>query len=169
VVRPGLVYGRGAANSDLMSLIDRARKEGRAASLGKRWHNSELRARRGSGRVYSACSRNSRPHGAILHGVADDVTQRDLARAINRMIGTDEHTDSLLACCSMLGASTPTQVREHRKLVHPRPPSRSIGYQPVAEANACPRTRPPQSSLDWSPQRADVGDDIAFSRSYANM
>jgi hypothetical protein len=47
------------------------------------------------------------PHGAILHGVADDVTQRDLARAINRMIGTDEHTDSL-SLLQMLGIAAET-------------------------------------------------------------
>lgn len=34
------------------------------------------------------------PKGAVLHGVADELTQRDLAAAISRMIGARDRTES---------------------------------------------------------------------------
>jgi hypothetical protein len=70
------------------------------------------------------------PHGAILHGAADDVTQRDLAPAINRMIGTDERTGQSLAVADSWHRRQ--HSRRHRRLVHPTGHC-CLRYQPVAE------------------------------------
>ena len=47
------------------------------------------------------------PHRAILHGVTDDVTQRELATAINQMIGAGEQTECL-SLERMLGITADT-------------------------------------------------------------
>jgi nucleoside-diphosphate-sugar epimerase len=102
------------------------------------------------------------PHGAILHGVADDVTLRDLARAINRMIGTDEHTDSL-SLLQMLGIDADT-VRNIDGSFTP-PPSAASGIS--LSLNKRLSSVSTRRLLDWSPKRTDIWDDIAFG-SYAN-
>ena len=102
------------------------------------------------------------PHGAILHGVAADVTQRDLGRAINRMIGTDERTDSL-SLLQMLGIDADTVGNIGGSFTPP--PSAASGISlSLNKRLSSDKTR---KLLDWSPKRTDVGDDIAFG-SYAH-
>ncbi|HXO54588.1 MAG TPA: NAD-dependent epimerase/dehydratase family protein, partial [Mycobacterium sp.] len=160
VVRPGLVYGRGG-NSDLRSLIDRARKEGHAGHWGSGGTTQSYVHVEDLAELFCLAAELA-PHGAILHGVADDVTLRDLARAINRMIGTDEHTDSL-SLLQMLGIDADTVANIGGSFTPP--PSAASGISlSLNKRLSSDKTR---RLLDWSPKRTDVGDDIAFG-SYAH-
>jgi nucleoside-diphosphate-sugar epimerase len=160
VVRPGLVYGRGG-NSDLRSLIDRARKQGRAGHWGSGGTTQSYVHVEDLAELFCLAAELA-PHGAILHGVADDVTQRDLARAINRMIGTDEHTDSL-SLLQMLGIDADTAGNIGGSFTPP--PSAASGISlSLNKRLSSDKTR---KLLGWSPKRTDVCDDIAVG-SYAN-
>jgi nucleoside-diphosphate-sugar epimerase len=75
VLRPGLVYGRGG-NSDLRSLIDRARKEGRTGHWGSGGTTQSYVHVDDLAELFCRAAELA-PHGAILHGVAADVTQRE--------------------------------------------------------------------------------------------
>jgi hypothetical protein len=75
-------------NSDLRSLIDRARKQGRAGHWGSGGTTQSYVHVEDLAELFCLAAELA-PHGTILHGVTADVTQRELARAINRMIGTD--------------------------------------------------------------------------------
>ena len=128
VIRPGLVYGHGG-NSDLKSLIDRARKEGRAGSLGKRWHNSELRARRRSGRVVLPGSRTRAARG----DPARRYRRRHPARLGPRHQPDDRDRRAHRQPVAVGDAGHRRRhSREHQRLVHTAA-QRSIGHQPVAE------------------------------------
>jgi nucleoside-diphosphate-sugar epimerase len=93
VMRPGLVYGEGGSY-DLPQLIALARKTGAGPHLGAGEtlqgyvHIDDLADlfRRTVERA---------PRGAILHGVVDEVRQRDLAVAISRLIGAGGRTETL--------------------------------------------------------------------------
>jgi nucleoside-diphosphate-sugar epimerase len=160
VVRPGLVYGRGG-NSDLRSLIDRARKEGHAGHWGSGGTTQSYVHVEDVAELFCLAAELA-PHGAILHGVTADVTQRELAQAINRMIGTDEHTDSL-SLLQMLGIDAETAGTIDASFTPP--PSAASGISlSLNKRLSADKTR---KLLDWSPKRTDVGDDIAFG-SYAN-
>ncbi len=160
VVRPGLVYGRGG-NSDLRSLIDRARTEGRAGHWGSGGTTQSYVHVEDLAELFCLAAELA-PHGAILHGVTADVTQRDLAQAINRMIGTDEHTDSL-SLLQMLGIDADTVGSIDGSFTPP--PSAASGISlSLNKRLSSDKTR---KLLDWSPKRTDVGDDIAFG-SYPN-
>src|SRR5712671_957324 len=100
VVRPGLVYGHGG-NSDLRSLIDRARKEGRAGHLGSGGTTQSYVHIDDLAELYCLAI-ESAPRGATLHGVTADVSQLELAQAVNRMLGMGEETESL-SLLQMLG------------------------------------------------------------------
>ena len=102
------------------------------------------------------------PHRAILHGAADDVTQRDFARAINRMIGTDERTDSL-SLLQMLGIDADTVGNIDGSFTPPATAASGISLS-LNKRLSSDKTR---KLLDWSPKRADIQDDIAFG-SYVN-
>src|ERR1700722_16462060 len=93
VVRPGLVYGNGG-NSDLKSLIDRARVAGRAGHWGSGGTTQSYVHVEDLAELFCLAAEHV-PHRAILHGVTDDVTQRELATAINQMIGAGEQTECL--------------------------------------------------------------------------
>jgi nucleoside-diphosphate-sugar epimerase len=154
-----LVYGRGG-NSDLRSLIDRARKEGRAGHWGSGGTTQSYVHVDDLAELFGLAAELA-PHGAILHGVAADVTQRDLARAINRMIGTDEHTDSL-SLLQMLGIAAGAMGNIGPSFTPP--PSAASGISlSLNKRLSSDKTR---ELLNWSPKRNDVGDDIAFG-SYA--
>ena len=107
VVRPGLVYGRGG-NSDLTALIDRARAAGRAGHWGSGGTLQSYVHVEDLAELYCLAVDNA-PHGAILHGVVEDVSQRELAMAINRMIGVDERTEHL-SLEQMLGITTEMNI-----------------------------------------------------------
>jgi nucleoside-diphosphate-sugar epimerase len=160
VVRPGLVYGRGG-NSDLRSLIDRARKEGRAGHWGSGGTTQSYVHVDDLAELFCLAAELA-PHGAILHGVTDDVTQRDLARAINRMIGTDERTDNL-SLLQMLGIDVDTVGDIGASFTPPATAASGISLS-LNKRLSSEKTR---RLLDWSPKRTDIGDDIAFG-SYAN-
>jgi nucleoside-diphosphate-sugar epimerase len=160
VIRPGLVYGHGG-NSDLKSLIDRARKEGRAGHWGSGGTTQSYVHVDDLADLFCLAAELA-PHGAILHGVADDVTLRDLARAINRMIGTDEHTDSL-SLLQMLGITADTVGNIGGSFAPP--PSAPSGIS--LSLNKRLSSENTRRLLGWSPKRADIWDDLAFG-SYAN-
>src|SRR6476469_4696416 len=160
VVRPGLVYGRGG-NSDLRSLIDRARKEGRAGHWGSGGTTQSYVHVDDLAELFCLAAELA-PHGAILHGATADVTQRELAQAINRMIGTDGRTDSL-SLLEMLGIDAAT-VGFFLMMRRP-PPSAASGIS--LSLNKRLSSENTRKLLDWSPKRTDVGDDLAFG-SYAN-
>ena len=128
VVRPGLVYGRGG-NSDLRSLIDRARKEGRAGHWGSGGTTQSYVHVEDLAELFCLAAELA-PHGAILHGVTADVTQREL--------GPRHQPDdrNRRAHRQPLAVGDAWHRRrhsgEHRRLVHTAA-QRSIGYQPVAE------------------------------------
>jgi nucleoside-diphosphate-sugar epimerase len=160
VVRPGLVYGRGG-NSDLRSLIDRARKEGHAGHWGSGGTTQSYVHVEDLAELFCLAAELA-PHGAILHGVAADVAQRDLARAVNRMIGADEHTDSL-SLWQMLGIDADTGRDMGASVTPPDTAVSGISLS-LNKRLSSNKTR---KLLDWSPKRTDVVDDIAFG-SYAN-
>jgi nucleoside-diphosphate-sugar epimerase len=160
VIRPGLVYGRGG-NSDLRSLIDRARKEGRAGHWGSGGTTQSYVHVDDLAELFCRAAELA-PHGAILHGVAADVTQRDLARAINRMIGTDERTDSL-SLLQMLGIDPDTVADIGGSFTPPATAASGISLS-LNKRLSSAQTR---KLLDWSPKRTDICDDIAFG-SYAS-
>ena len=121
VVRPGLVYGRGG-NSDLTALIDRARAAGHAGHWGSGGTLQSYVHVEDLAELYCLAVDNA-PHGAILHGVVEDVSQRELAMAINRMIGVDERTEHL-SLEQMLGITTEMNIDARHTTAH-----RGIGHQ----------------------------------------
>lgn len=160
VIRPGLVYGRGG-NSDIRSLIDRARREGRAGHWGSGGTTQSYVHVEDVAELFCLAAELA-PHGAILHGVTADVTQRELAQAINRMIGTDDRTQSL-SLLEMLGIDA-AAVGNISDSFTP-PPSAASGISlSLNKRLSSDNTR---KLLGWSPKRTDIGDDIAYG-SYAN-
>jgi nucleoside-diphosphate-sugar epimerase len=91
-MRPGLVYGNGGSY-DIPHLINLARKNGVAPRLG-------------SGGTLDGCVHiielaellvlavERAPKDAVRHGVAGELSQRDLAAAVSRMIGAGDRTES---------------------------------------------------------------------------
>ena len=158
VVRPGLVYGRGG-NSDLTALIDRARAAGRAGHWGSGGTLQSYVHVEDLAELYCLAVDNA-PHGAILHGVVEDVSQRELAMAINRMIGVDERIEHL-SLEQMLGITTEMNIDSS----FTPPPTAGSGISlSVNKRLASDRTR---ELLDWTPTRTDILQDIAFG-SYAS-
>jgi nucleoside-diphosphate-sugar epimerase len=160
VVRPGLVYGRGG-NSDLRSLIDRARAAGHAGHWGSGGTTQSYVHVEDLAELFCLAAELA-PQRAILHGVTDDVTQRELATAINRMIGTDEHTASL-SLLQMLGIDADA-IGSIGGTFTP-PPSAASGIS--VSLNKRLSSDNTRKLLDWSPKRADICDDLAGG-SYAN-
>jgi nucleoside-diphosphate-sugar epimerase len=160
VVRPGLVYGRGG-NSDLMALIDRARAAGRAGHWGSGGTTQSYVHVEDLAELFCLAAEHA-PHQAILHGVAEDVTQRELATAINRMIGTGEQTDRL-SLEQMLGINADTVANIGGAFTPPATAASGISLS-LNKRLSSDKTR---KLLDWSPTRTDIWDDIAYG-SYAN-
>jgi hypothetical protein len=90
------------------------------------------------------------------------VTQRDLAGAINRMIGTDERTDSL-SLLQMLGIDPDTVGNIDGSFTPPATAASGISLS-LNKRLSSGKTR---KLLDWSPKRTDIGEDFAFG-TYAN-
>ncbi len=143
VIRPGLVYGNGGSY-DLPGLIKMARAQGVAPHLGSGAtlqgyvHVDELAD------LYCLAVEHA-PAGSVLHGVTDEVSQRELASAVSRMIGAGDRTASL-QFGEMFAAGGPIGV------------SLSLNKRMSSE-----KTR---RLLGWSPVRSDILHDIEFG-SYA--
>ena len=174
VVRPGLVYGRGG-NSDLTALIERARAAGRAGHWGSGGTLQSYVHVEDLAELYSLAVENA-PHGAILHGAVDDVSQHELALAINRMIGAGERTDRL-SLERMLGMnavarlaltltrSLPVDVM--RKIGNSFTPPPSAGSGISLSLNKRLSATATRELLGWSPTRTDILHDIELG-SYRN-
>jgi nucleoside-diphosphate-sugar epimerase len=167
VVRPGLVYGRGG-NPDLTSLIERARSAGRAGHWGSGGTLQSYVHVEDLAELYSLAVERA-PHGAILHGAVADVSQRELALAINRLIGADERTERL-SLEQMLGMNAVARVA--LTLTRPLPVGaiRAVGnsFTPPPSAGsgislslnkrlASARTR---QLLGWTPTHTDILRDL---------
>ena len=143
VIRPGLVYGNGGSY-DLPGLIRMARARGVAPHLGSGGtlqgyiHVDDL------AELYCLAVERA-PAGAVLHGVAGEVSQRELAAAVSRMIGAGDRTASL-------------QLEEMYAEGGPIGVSLSLNKRMSSE-----KTR---RLLGWSPNRTDILHDIEFG-SYA--
>lgn len=167
VIRPGLVYGHGGSY-DIPALIRRARERGRAGHLGSGGttqsyvHVDDLAA------LYCLAVEHA-PRGATLHGVTADVSQRELALAVSRMLGAGEETDSL-TLVEMLGmnagertALTLTKYLSEnlsRRLGNLFTPPPSVGFGislSLDKRLAAAKTR---RLLDWSPARRDILEDV---------
>lgn len=174
VVRPGLVYGRGG-NSDLTGLIARARAAGRAGHWGSGGTLQSYVHVEDLGELYSLAVEKA-PHRAILHGAVDDVSQLELAQAINRMIGAGERTERL-SLAQMLGMnavarlalpltkSLPVDVM--RKIGNSFPPPPSAGSGVSLSLNKRLSATATRQLLGWSPTRTDILHDIELG-SYKN-
>jgi nucleoside-diphosphate-sugar epimerase len=144
VIRPGLVYGN-SGSYDLPGLIRMARAQGVAPHLGSGAtlqgyvHVDELAD------LYCLAVERA-PSGAVLHGVAGEVSQRELAAAVSRMIGAGDRTASL-AFDEMFATGGPIGV------------SLSLNKRMSSEKT--------QRLLNWSPTRTDILHDIEFG-SYAS-
>jgi nucleoside-diphosphate-sugar epimerase len=160
VVRPGLVYGRGG-NSDLRWLIDRARASGRAGHWGSGGTTQSYVHVEDLAELFCQAVEFA-PHGAILHGVVDDVSQRELATAINRLIGASEQTECL-SLEQMLGIDTDTLGH----IGSPSTPPPTAGSGISLSLNKRLSAEKTRRLVNWSPERADIWNDIAFG-SYAN-
>ena len=143
VMRPGLVYGHGGSY-DLPKLIELARKQGVTPHLGTGGtlhgyvHIDDLAD------LFPLAVTKARK-GAVLHGVVDEVSQRDLAAAISRMIGAGDRTANL-TLPEMFGLLGPVGI------------SLSINKRLSADKT--------KRLTGWSPTRTDILHDLEFG-SYA--
>ncbi len=167
VIRPGLVYGHGGSY-DVPALIGRARERGRAGRLGSGGttqsyvHVDDLAA------LYCLAVERA-PKGATLHGVTADVTQRDLARAVSRMLGAGDRTDRL-NLVQMLGMNAGERLgltltrrlppNLSRKLGDVLSPPPSVGFGISLSLNKRLSSARTRGLLDWHPARADILEDI---------
>ncbi len=144
VMRPGLVYGDGGSY-DIPQLITLARKNGVAPHLGSGGtlqgyiHVDEL-----AELFFLAVERA--PKGAVLHGVVDEVSQRDLAAAVSRLIGAGDKTASF-TLEQMFGSAG------------------SVGIS--LSLNKRLSTEQTRQITGWSPIRTDILHDVEFG-SYAS-
>lgn len=160
VVRPGLVYGNGG-NSDLKFLIDRARVAGRAGHWGSGGTTQSYVHVDDLAELFCLAAEHAPPR-AILHGVTADVTQRELATAINQLIGAGEQTERL-SLEQMLGITADTVVDVGGTFTPPPTTASGISLS-LNKRLSSENTR---RLLDWSPKRTDIWDDIAYG-SYAD-
>jgi nucleoside-diphosphate-sugar epimerase len=144
VMRPGLVYGHGGSY-DLPKLIELARKQGASPLLGAGGtlhgyvHLDDL------AELFRLAVQRAKK-GAVLHGVVDEVSQRDLAAAISRMIGAGDRTASL-TLAEMFGLLGPVGI--------------SLSVNKRLSAVKTKRL------TGWSPTRTDILYDLEFG-SYAS-
>jgi hypothetical protein len=112
--------------------------------------------------------------GAVLHGVVEDVSHRDLAAAVSRIIGAGDRTDNF-TLEQMLGLNTVARLglRLTRGLPSSRlgraltpPPSFGTGISLcLAKRLSSDKTR---DLVQWSPRRTDILEDVEFG-SYAHL
>jgi nucleoside-diphosphate-sugar epimerase len=169
VVRPGLVYGHGGS-ADLPAIIRIARENGRGAHFGPGGtlqsyvHIDDL------AELYCLAVERA-PAGAILHGVVDDVSHRELAAAAGRMLGLGDRTDEF-SLEQMLGMRTaariglrltqglPPEWTRRLQGVFTPPPSAGSGISlSLNKRLASEKTR---ELVGWAPTRRDILEDLEF-------
>jgi nucleoside-diphosphate-sugar epimerase len=175
VVRPGLVYGHGGS-FDVPTLISLARTHGHGVHLGAGAtiqgyvHIDDL------AELYRLAV-ESAPAGTVLHGVAGEVTLRELAAAASRMIGTAGRTEGV-SLARMLGMTGPSSAGFRltrrmpmslaRRLQAVRPPPAGVGAGLSVSLDKRLSAESTRRLLNWSPQRHDILEDVE-SGSYAGF
>jgi nucleoside-diphosphate-sugar epimerase len=167
VVRPGLVYGRGGS-LDIPNLIARSRARGRAGHWGPGATTQSFVHVDDLAELYCLAVEHA-PPGAILHATIDDVTQRELARAVSRMLGAGDHSDSL-TLADMLEMNTATRLGLSLAGRLPSPLRRSIASRlapPAGVGSGISLVLNKRLSSDktrqltgWTPSRRDILHDI---------
>jgi len=173
VIRPGLVYGYGGSY-DIPTIIARARARGRAGHLGSGATTHSYIHLDDLAELYCLAVEQA-PAGATLHGVVADVTQRELAQAVNRMLGVGNQTDRL-TLIQMLGMNTAERFALRATKNLPLTASRRIGglFSPPSSVGsgislALDKRMSAETTrrlLEWNPKRNDILQDIE-SGSYA--
>jgi nucleoside-diphosphate-sugar epimerase len=173
VIRPGLVYGHGGSY-DIPTLIGRARERGRAGHLGSGGtiqsyvHVDDL------AELYCLAVERA-AHGSTLHGVVDDVSQRQLAQAVSRMLGAGDQTASLtllemlgLSAAERLGLTLTKRLSPglSRRVGNLFTPPASVGSGISLSLNKRLSSDKTRRLVGWSPSRTDILRDIE-SGSYA--
>lgn len=169
VVRPGLVYGYGGS-LDIPAVISMARANGRGAHLGAGTTRQSYIHLDDLADLYCLAVERA-PQGTILHGVVDDVSHRDLAAAVSRMIGADDRTDSFtleqmlgLNAAARLGlrltARLPSSI--NRRLGRALAPPSSVGTGISLCLNKRLSSDKTRDLLGWSPGRRDILEDVEF-------
>jgi nucleoside-diphosphate-sugar epimerase len=167
VVRPGLVYGRGGS-LDIPTLIARARARGRAGHWGPGATTQSFVHVDDLAELYCLAVEHA-PPGAILHATIDDVTQRELARAVSRMLGAGDRSDSL-TLVDMLDMNAATRLGLFLAGLLPLPLRRSIASRlapPAGVGSGISLVLNKRLSSDktrrltgWAPSRRDILHDI---------
>jgi nucleoside-diphosphate-sugar epimerase len=173
VVRPGLVYGYGGSY-DLPALIKMARANKCAAHLGSGTTRQSYVHLDDLADLYCLAVERA-PKGATFHGVVDEVSQRDLAMAVSRMIGAGDRTESF-TMPKMLGFGWAEQIGLSLTKVMPRALVLKLqsGWTPPSSAatglrlclNKRLSSRKTSQLLNWKPSRTDILKDLEFG-SYA--
>jgi nucleoside-diphosphate-sugar epimerase len=167
VVRPGLVYGRGGS-LDVPALIARARVRGHAGHWGPGTTTQSYIHIDDLAELYCLAVEHA-PPGTTLHATIDDVTQRELARAVSRMIGAGDHADAL-TLADMLDMNTATRVGLSLAGGLPSPLRRSIASRlapPPGIGSGISLVLNKRLSSDktrqligWTPTRRDILHDV---------
>jgi nucleoside-diphosphate-sugar epimerase len=169
VIRPGLVYGRGGS-LDIPALIARARARGHAGHWGPGATTQSFVHVDDLAELYCLAVENA-PAGAILHATIDDVTQRELARAVSRMLGAGDQTDSLTLAdmlemnpATRLGLSLagllPSSLR--RSIAGRLAPPAGVGSGMSLVLNKRLSSDKTRRLTGWTPDRRDILHDIEY-------
>ncbi|HEY0747063.1 MAG TPA: NAD-dependent epimerase/dehydratase family protein [Steroidobacteraceae bacterium] len=163
VVRPGLVYGYGGSY-DIPALITMARSRGYAPYLGA-GHTSQSYVHLDELADLFRLAVEKAPRQAVLHGVVDEVSQRELAIAVSGLIG--DRVESV-TMNDMLGLNAAERIAFFltkgipanylRSLQRPAPPSLAAGIS--LSLNKRLSSAKTQQQLGWSPNRRDILADL---------
>ena len=143
VIRPANVYGHGGS-MDIPGLIAIARARGVAPHLGSGGTSHGYVHLDDVAELYRLAVAGGRA-GGVYHGVAEEVSQRDLAAAVSRLVGAGDRTESLtLEQMFALGGAGAVSLMINKRL--------------SAELT--------REQLGWVPTRTDTLRDVEFG-SYA--
>jgi nucleoside-diphosphate-sugar epimerase len=169
VIRPGLVYGHGGSY-DIPALIDRARARGRAGHLGSGATTQSYIHIEDLAELYCLAVEHG-PNRSLLHGVVQEVTQRELAQAVNHLMGVDGDTENLtlmqmleVGALEQLGLTLTGRLprRVNQTLGARFTPSPSVGFGISLSLNKRLSSDKTRQLLGWKPTRADVLNDISI-------